>query len=253
MDGVLGCCAHRCPRKAAQAPSATCVPFKVRIYFRTPTPPCPQDGLAIAAQTATPTPYSAAQPPNYRSQLVPRPKDGLSIARATLPYHPTTLNLRMPSVARVSLADCFALWGKCTGGLKTPGYSKTVLRTETQRLRRILLSINVCRSACNQAGYAYISQQPGASRCSALFCCRHGQPSSRRNPRTYICQHMFPPPIAAPSVGRSRNSRTDRNPAPYSEAQPPNPRSQLQPRPKNSLAIAGKFRPPDSCLKGKPV
>ena len=39
-------------------------------------------------------------------------------------------------VARVSLADCCALGGKGTGGLKTPGYSKTVLRTETQRLRR---------------------------------------------------------------------------------------------------------------------
>ena len=37
----------------------------------------------------------------------------------------------MRSIAlRVSLADCCALGGKGTGGLKTPGYSKTVLRTE---------------------------------------------------------------------------------------------------------------------------
>ena len=33
-------------------------------------------------------------------------------------------------VARVSLADCFALGAKGTGGLNPPGYSKTVLRTE---------------------------------------------------------------------------------------------------------------------------
>ena len=32
--------------------------------------------------------------------------------------------------ARVSLSDCFCPLGKGTGGLKTPGYSKTVLRTE---------------------------------------------------------------------------------------------------------------------------
>ena len=83
--------------------------------------------------------------------MQPHPKDGLATALATLQCYPTTLNLRMPSVAKVSLADCFALWGKCTKGLKTPGYSKTVLRTETQRLRRILLSINVCSSACNRA------------------------------------------------------------------------------------------------------
>ena len=40
------------------------------------------------------------------------------------------LDVRTQWVARVSLADCFALGGKGTGGLKTPGYSKTVLRTE---------------------------------------------------------------------------------------------------------------------------
>ena len=36
----------------------------------------------------------------------------------------------MQWAARVSLADWLALGGKGTGGLKTPGYSKTVLRTE---------------------------------------------------------------------------------------------------------------------------
>ena len=41
-----------------------------------------------------------------------------------------TLKLRMQWAARVCLSDCFALGGKGTGGLKTPGYSKTVLRTE---------------------------------------------------------------------------------------------------------------------------
>ena len=35
-------------------------------------------------------------------------------------------------VVRVSLADCWALGGKGTGGLKTPGYPKTVLRTENK-------------------------------------------------------------------------------------------------------------------------
>ena len=40
------------------------------------------------------------------------------------------LKLRIQWAARVSLSDCFALGGKGTGGLKTPGYSKTVLRTE---------------------------------------------------------------------------------------------------------------------------
>ena len=41
-----------------------------------------------------------------------------------------TLYMRMQWAARVSLADWLALGGKGTGGLKTPGYSKTVLRTE---------------------------------------------------------------------------------------------------------------------------
>ena len=44
---------------------------------------------------------------------------------------------------------------------------------------------------------------------------------------------------AAPSEGRSLNSRTDRNPTPYSEARFPNYRMQMQPRPKDGLSIAG--------------
>ena len=116
--------------------------------------------------------------------MQPCPKDGLAIARATLSCFPTTLILRMPSVAWVSLADCFALWGKCTEGLTPPSYSKTVLWTETQRLRRILLSISMCSSVCNHAGYAFISQQPTAAWCNALFGCRHGRPSPSNTLRT---------------------------------------------------------------------
>ena len=41
--------------------------------------------------------------------------------------------------ARVSLSDWLALWEKGTGGLKTPGYSKTVLRTENAAAYAALL------------------------------------------------------------------------------------------------------------------
>ena len=40
------------------------------------------------------------------------------------------------------------LWGKDTGGVKTPGYSKTVLRTEAQRLRRVLSMCSGFLSNC---------------------------------------------------------------------------------------------------------
>ena len=56
--------------------------------------------------------------------------------------------IRMQWVARVSLADCFALGGKGTGGLKTPGYSKTVLRTENAAAApHPFLNISVFHSA----------------------------------------------------------------------------------------------------------
>ena len=151
--------------------------------------PPPIAAPSATAQTATRIPLKARI--YYRSQMQPRPQDSLSVTLATLPCYPTTLNLRMPSVARVSLADCFALWGKCTEGLKPPSYSKTVLWTETQRLRRILLSISMCSSVCNHAGYAFISQQPTAAWCNALFGCRHGRPSSRRNPRTPLKARIY--------------------------------------------------------------
>ena len=43
------------------------------------------------------------------------------------------------SATQVSLSDWLALLGKDTGGLKTPGYSRTVLRTENAEAYAALL------------------------------------------------------------------------------------------------------------------
>ena len=57
-----------------------------------------------------------------------------TVSQWSAPCNPAHVNLHAiythARVVRVSLADCCALGGKGTRGLKTPGYSKTVLRTE---------------------------------------------------------------------------------------------------------------------------
>ena len=78
----------------------------------------------MVAQAPTATRASLKTLIYFRRQSQPRPQDSLSVTLATLPCYPTTLNLRMPSVNRVSLADCFALWGKCTGGLPPPAIQR---------------------------------------------------------------------------------------------------------------------------------
>ena len=72
-----------------------------------------------------------ANPHKIYGPIPPRPQDGLSkgLTDATLRVNPH-VEITHARAARVSLADCFALGGKGTGGLNPPGYSKTVLRTE---------------------------------------------------------------------------------------------------------------------------
>ena len=90
-----------------------------------------------------------------------RPADGkrsgcaaplLSVSQWAAPCSPAHVNLHAiythARVARVSLADCFALGAKGTGGLKTPGYPKTVLRTENAAAApHPFLNISVFHSA----------------------------------------------------------------------------------------------------------
>ena len=86
------------------------------------------------------------------------------------------LNLHMQWTARVSLSDCFCPMGKGTGGLKTPGYSKTVLRTETQRLRRpLLMSAFAIAHGQLQMTAHTVSPTDEVWFCT-LSCCRQGQP-----------------------------------------------------------------------------
>ena len=90
------------------------------------------------------------------------------------------LRITRKDATQVSLSDWLALWGKGTGGLKTPGYSKTVLRTETQRLRRPSLNSCIFNRLGTGTCRRHISQHAQVWSCS-LFCCSHGQPYSGNN------------------------------------------------------------------------
>ena len=190
-----------------------------------------------------------------------RPADGkrsgcaaalLSVSQWAAPCSPAHVNLHAiythARVARVSLANCFALGAKGTGGLKTPGYPKTVLRTENAAAApHPFLNISVFHSAdfrmqipdyfASRSGMVLriillslwsIIPQPQSAR--NIRPPRHAHPKNRikfmgskcspirrtvsqsRNIPSTKNSHKSHATYAAPSEGRSLNSRGFLNP-----------------------------------------